>query len=368
MTVPADERAAIAVLREASPAEAAPVALEAYRVPPGARLRDALLAIDRSGGEIALVVDAAGRLIGTLTDGDIRRALLKGASLDAPLAHFLHRDFSTAPVGASRAEILDLMQARQIRQVPVVDSSGRLVGLHLLDAILGTLERPNWAVVMAGGKGSRLRPITEHVPKPMIRVAGRPILERLLLHLVGYGFRRVFLSINYLGHMVEEYFGDGSRFGCHIEYLREEAPLGTGGALSLLPERPRDPFLVMNGDLVTQVNLHEMLAFHAGGPQVATLGVRKYFHTVPFGCVELDGDRILGMIEKPCLVRCVNAGVYVLNPELAAAVPAGEAFGLPTLLEHCLVRSQTVCAYEIEDDWIDVGQREQLREAQGLAA
>ena len=366
MTFP-DERAAITVRRDSAP-DASPVALDAFQVPHGGRLRDALFAIDRSGGEIALVVDDSRKLIGTLTDGDVRRALLKGASLEAPLAQFLHRDFTTARSGAGRAEILDLMQARQIRQVPVVDAAGRLVGLHLLDAILGTLERPNWAVVMAGGKGTRLRPITEHVPKPMIRVAGRPILERLLLHLVGYGFRRIFLSINYLGHMVEEYFGDGSRYGCHIEYLREEAPLGTGGALSLLPELPRDPFLVMNGDLVTQVNLHEMLAFHTGGPQVATLGVRKYFHTVPFGCVDLDGDRIMGMVEKPCLVRSVNAGVYVLNPELAAAVPTGEAFGLPTLLEHCVERGQTVCAYEIEDDWIDVGQREQLREAQGLAA
>ena len=137
-----------------------------------------------------------------------------------------------------RAEVLDIMQARRFEQVPIVDEQGKVIGLHLLHDILGNIARPNWAVVMAGGKGMRLRPLTEKLPKPMIRVAGRPLLERIILHLVSYGIRRIFLSVNHLAPVIEDYFEDGSKYGTKIEYLREDHPLGSGGAISLLPEIP----------------------------------------------------------------------------------------------------------------------------------
>jgi dTDP-glucose pyrophosphorylase len=326
------------------------------------RLVDAMWTLEKGGAEIALVVDDSDRLIGTLTDGDIRRALLGQVSLDAPLAPHVQRKFTSVSPETPRADVIELMRARGIGQIPILAPDGRLIGLHLLREIVGNQERPTWAVIMAGGQGRRLFPMTATIPKPMIRVAGRPILERIVLHLVGHGIRRIFLSVHYLAHVVEEHFGDGSQFGCVIEYLREDRPLGTGGALALLPQTPSAPFLVMNGDLVTQADIGAMLDAHERGGPRATLGVRRYFHTVPFGCVEVEGDRIRHMEEKPRLSQLVNAGIYVLDPSLLARLPQGE-FGLPDLLQDCLDRGEDVRTFEIEGDWVDVGQRDQLKVA-----
>jgi dTDP-glucose pyrophosphorylase/CBS domain-containing protein len=330
-----------------------------------ATLRDAMTALDRSTYEIALVVDEGGRLVGTMTDGDVRRALLHGAPLDAGVVPHMQRNFTAVDPRANRAEVLDLMQARGISQIPVLDAGGQLVGLHLLRDVIGPVERPNWAVIMVGGRGSRLAPLTDDVPKPMLRVAGRPILERIVLHLVGHGIRRIFLAINYLGHVIEAHFGNGEQFGARIEYLREQRPLGTGGSLSLLPERPTEPVLVMNGDLVTQLDMGRLFAFHESGGQAVSVAVRKYFHTVPFGCVELDGDRLIGLEEKPTLTRLVNAGIYVLAPGIVASMPRGEPTSLPEVVSGAMARNEVVRVFEIDEDWIDVGQREQLRQARG---
>lgn len=336
--------------------------LESCQVAIGDRLIDAMRSLERSGVEIALVMEG-GRLIGVMTDGDIRRALLKGSAIDSPLAPHVQRDFTSVHAGVGRVEVLDLMQARTLEQIPVVDAEGNLIGLHLLHEVVGRSERPNWAVIMAGGKGTRLRPITEHLPKPMIPVAGRPILERLVLHLVGHGIRRIFLAINYLGHIVEKHFGDGRKFGCEIEYLRESQPLGTGGALSLLPSRPNEPLLVLNGDLVTQVNVDEMLEFHRNGGHLATIGLRQYAHMVPFGCVRLNGSRIIHFEEKPMLSRLINTGIYVLSPALLERIHPAAEFPITHLFEECLRRGESVGGFEATGDWIDVGQRDQLREA-----
>jgi dTDP-glucose pyrophosphorylase/CBS domain-containing protein len=331
-------------------------------VPVSQSLRAALVALEQGGVGIALVVDDGGRLLGTLTDGDIRRALLAGTGLDEPLAPCVQRQYTAVAPGAGRAEVLDLMQARSIEQVPVVDDEQRLVGLHLIHELLGAVERPNWAVIMAGGQGTRLRPYTQTIPKPMLRVAGRPILERLVLHLIGYGVKRVYLAVNYLSQQIEDHFEDGREFGCQIEYLREEEFLGTGGPLSLLPEAPADPLFVLNGDLVTQCNLAEMLEHHQRCAALATLGVRRYVHQVPFGCVETDGDRLKRIEEKPALTRLVNAGVYVLEPELLPRIPKA-TFPITNLFEDCLGRGENLAVYEITDDWVDVGQHDQLKQA-----
>ncbi len=330
-----------------------------------ARLVDAMRSLERSGAEITLVVDESGLLAGTMTDGDIRRALLQGASLESPLSPHVTRHFTSVSPGIGRAEVLDLMRARTLNQIPIVDADGKLAGLHLLRELIGAVERPNWAVVMAGGKGTRLLPLTEELPKPMIRVAGRPILERLVLHLVGHGIRRVFLAINYLGHMVEDHFGDGLKYGCQIEYLREEKPLGTGGALGLIPSKPADPLLVLNGDIVTQANVGALLECHRQGRHMATLGVRSYSHTVPFGCVEMENSRVVRFHEKPMLTRWINTGIYSLEPALLARIPADQEFPITGLFKDCIQRGESLGAYEIENEWIDVGQREQLKAARG---
>jgi dTDP-glucose pyrophosphorylase len=337
--------------------------LEQSKVHIEARLIDAMRALDNGAAEIALVIDENDRLVGTMTDGDIRRALLTGAALESPVRSFVQRNFTAVRPMTGRAEVLDLMQARTISQIPVVDPDGKLIGLHLLREVIGCAERPNWAVVMAGGKGTRLRPITENLPKPMIRVAGRPILERLVLHLVGFGVRRIFLSINYMGHMVEDHFQDGSAFGCRIEYLKEESPLGTAGALSLLRDLPSDPVLVINGDLVTQAHIGNLLDFHAQGGYKATVGVRDYYHTVPYGCIDTEGNRITCLEEKPMVSKTVNAGIYVLDPSIISLVPKDCEVQMPALLEQQLSLGACIGAFRVEGDWMDIGQHDQLRSA-----
>jgi dTDP-glucose pyrophosphorylase len=331
---------------------------------PGDSLRRALEVIDLGGGGIALLVDADYRLVGTLTDGDVRRALLKSVSLDQPAAAYAKTAFTTVPMEASRAEVLDLMQSRILHQVPILDRSGRLAGLHLLHEILGAIERPNWALIMAGGRGSRLGSLTDQIPKPMLKVVGRPILERLIHHFVGFGVRKIFISVHYLGHVIEDHFGDGSRFGCSIEYLRETEPLGTGGSLRLLPEIPAHPLLVCNGDLVTQVDFGSLINFHEEGDYLATMGIRNYSHEIPYGCVDVSNGQILRLEEKPSFAHWVNAGIYALSPEVLTRVPQG-FFPITTLFEHCLNRQEKIGAFEVLDDWIDVGQREHLKQARG---
>lgn len=319
--------------------------------------------LDRSSVQIVLVTDGDRRLVGTVTDGDLRRALLSGATLDSKLLPFVNQTFVSVGPEATRTEVIDLMQARVVNQVPILDGKGHLVGLHLLHEILGSVERPNWAVLMAGGRGTRLWPLTESVPKPMLKVAGRPILERLVLHLVGFGIRKMFLSVNYLSEVIESHFGDGSRFGCHIEYLREQRPLGTGGALSLLPSTPADPVLALNGDLVVQFDVQKLLDFHRRGGHRLTLGIHTYTHTVPFGVATVDDGRVTELREKPTMMWPTNAGIYVLDPSVIARVPRDEEFPLPALVEQCLERKESVGAFEIEDDWVDVGRRSELERA-----
>lgn len=330
-----------------------------------ATVRDAMLALERSGAEVVLVLGADERLVGITTDGDLRRGLLAGASLDGPVAALMRRDFTAVAPETGRAAVLDLMHARRFSQVPIVDRDGKLCGLHLLHDVVGRKERENCAVIMAGGRGTRLAPLTDDVPKPMLQVAGRPILERIVLGLVGAGIRRIFLAIHYLGHRVEEHFGDGRKLGCDICYLREREPLGTAGALSLLDPAPSLPLLVMNGDLVTQLNAADMLDFHGSGGQRLTVGTRRYLHRVPFGCVELRDGAVASIEEKPLLGRVVNAGIYVVDPELVARVPKGLPSTMPGLVQDCLDRGELVRPFAIEDEWIDVGQHEQLRLARG---
>lgn len=327
-----------------------------------ATLFQALEVLQKGGAGIALVQDDAGKLLGILTDGDVRRALLEHASLQEPVAPYVSHNMTTISPEASRAEVLDLMQALGINQVPVVDEKGFIKGLHLLHEVLGGVERPHWAVIMAGGRGVRLGDLTRNTPKPMLKVAGRPILERLILHLVGFGIRRIFLSVHYLGEVIQDHFGDGSRFGCRITYLNESQPLGTGGALSLLPEKPEHPVLVCNGDLVTQADVDSLIRFHEEDNFDMTVGVRDYSYQIPFGCADLDGKRLVSISEKPSVVHHINAGMYLIEPSVLEMVPESY-FPITDLIQNCLDSGKRVGAWRIEDDWIDVGQRHELDRA-----
>ena len=339
--------------------------MKQYCITPDASLIECMRIMAIAGTGIALAVDSEFRLIGTISDGDIRGALLKGCPLDSPASPHINRNcFHVLPT-VPRVEVLDIMQARRFEQVPIVDEQGKVMGLHLLHDILGNIARPNWAVVMAGGQGMRLQPLTENIPKPMIRVAGRPILERIILHLVSYGIRRIFLSVNHLAHVIEDYFEDGSKYGATIEYLREDEPLGSGGAISLLPEIPENPFMVMNGDLIADVNCADMIEFHSQNDFYATMGVYSYFHQVPFGCVEIQGNRLAGLEEKPVLEKMVNAGIYVLSPQAVSTIPKNTYFPITTLFEDA-IKNNLVCGiFPVEKEWLDIGSPQQLRQARG---
>ncbi len=331
-------------------------------------LRDVMQAIESANVQIALIVDAAGRLVGTMTDGDVRRALLSGAAMDAPLLPFVQRKFVSVAPSAGRAEVLELMQARTVGQIPIVDPSGMLTGLHLLHELIGPTERSNVAVIMAGGKGERLLPLTKSLPKPMLPVAGRPILERIVLHLVSHGFRHIYIAVRYLAEAIEAHFNDGAALGCRIEYLRETEPLGTGGALSLLPDNIVEPLLVLNGDLIVQLHLGELLEFHTRGRYKATVATYTHTYTVPFGVVEIEGERVTSLSEKPTQAWRTNAGIYVLEPSLLPRVPKNTDFPLPALLEDCLQRGEPVGAHSAAAEWIDVGQGSELGRARGVKA
>lgn len=328
-------------------------------------IRDAALAIGAGRLGIALVLDAEGRLVGTVTDGDIRRAILENAALDDGVARCIRKKFCSVSPQTGRAEVLDLMHALGISQIPVLDESGKVLGLHTMRGISGVDEKPNIAVIMAGGRGSRLGELTQKTPKPMLKVAGRPILERLILHLVGHGIRKIYLSVHYLAGVIEEHFGDGKALGCRLEYLREEEPLGTGGCLSLLPEKPSHDVLVCNGDLVTQVDFDAMLRFHAGGGFAATIGASPYTHTIPFGVLRRNGDCLESIEEKPVIAHEINAGVYVLSPGVVAEIPR-RFYPITEAISSLLDSLQPVGVYSMEDDWIDVGEREQLNKARGI--
>jgi len=337
--------------------------LQKLVVEPDRTIRDAMRVITDNWREIALVADAAGRVQGVVTDGDIRRGLLSGLALEAPVSSVMTTGYVHVGPEADRAGVLDLMRARRIRHVPVVGPRRELLGIHFLETLLGTAAKPNAAVIMAGGEGRRLRPLTDRVPKPMVPVAGRPILERIVLHLVGWGVKRIYISVNYLADIITGHFGDGERYGCAITYLRESAPLGTGGPLSLLPEPQQHPLLVMNGDLVTQVDVSRLLQFHERQGACATLAARHYSVEIPFGVVTQRDDQLVELSEKPAPHYLINAGIYVLDPDVLALVPAGAFFPITTLFEKLLAQKRRVAVYPIEEDWIDVGRSEELRRA-----
>lgn len=341
-----------------------PDELKVFLIHHARSLRDAMQVINDNWREVALVTDDAGMIVGLVTDGDIRRGLLAGQTLESPVSGVMTKDYISATPEMDRSGVLDLMKAASIRHVPVLDDRKRLLGIHFMEVLLGTERKSNVAVIMAGGEGRRLRPLTDRVPKPMIRVAGRPILERIVLLLVGYGIRHIYISVNYMADVIVQHFGDGSRFGCRIDYLHERAPLGTGGALSLLPEPPRVPLIVMNGDLVTQIDIARMLTFHALQRAEATLAARHYQSEIPYGVVSEREGRLQELIEKPAAHYLINAGIYVLEPAVLPLVPAGAYFPITDLFSKLLAQKRAVAVYQVEEDWIDVGRRDELERAE----
>jgi dTDP-glucose pyrophosphorylase len=329
-------------------------------------LKNAIRNLDESGLQIILVVSADGTLIGTITDGDIRRGLLRGLDMNSPIDSIIHREAMVVPPQVSREMVLHLLQVNALNALPVVDESRRVVGLHFLKGLLAPVHRPNLMVIMAGGQGRRLRPHTENCPKPMLPVGGKPMLEHILERAKAEGFLHFIFAIHYLGHMIEDYFGDGSRWRVRIDYLREESPLGTAGALGLLNPRPDAPFLVSNGDVLTDIRYGELLDFHCRYGAAATMAVRLHEWQHPFGVVRTKGVDIVGFEEKPVARTHINAGIYVLEPSSLNVLGDGGPCDMPTLFSRLQDRSARTIVYPMHEPWLDLGKPDEYEQANGL--
>ncbi len=313
--------------------------------------------------QIILVVDDHGKLIGTVSDGDIRRGLLKGLDLKSSIDDVTFRNSIVVPPGLDRDSILKLMVANKIHQIPVVDDNQHVVGLHLWDEINEPKPRENLMIIMAGGLGTRLRPHTETCPKPLLSVAGKPMLEHIIERARLEGFSNFVISIHYRGEMIEDYFGEGESLGVNIEYLREESPMGTCGALALLKPKPKEPFIVTNGDIITDINYSALLDFHRSHEAAATMAVRVHESEHPFGVVETDGVEIVELVEKP-VTRChINAGVYVLDPGVLDILDGHDQFVMPSLFCRLREQEHRTVAYAKHEPWLDVGRLEDLNRA-----
>ena len=310
-----------------------------------------------------MVVTPDDVLIGTITDGDIRRGLLRGLDLNSPINEITFRTPLVVPPQLGRDMVLQIMQANKIRQIPIVDGDRKVVGLHLWDDLLVPTTRSNLMVIMAGGAGTRLRPHTEICPKPMLLVGGKPILEHIIERAKAEGFHRFVLAINYLGSVIENHFGDGGPWQVQIDYVREETPLGTVGAISLLRERPDAPFLVSNGDVLTDIRYGELLEFHIRHRAAATMAVRLHEWQHPFGVVRTRGVDIVGFEEKPIARTHINAGIYVLDPEALDALETGGHCNMPTLFTRLQDRAKRTIVYPMHEPWLDVGRPDDLASA-----
>jgi NDP-sugar pyrophosphorylase family protein len=292
---------------------------------------------------------------------------LRGLTLQAGIEEIIHRDPLVAPPQLPRETVVQLMHANKIRQLPVVDKQGHVVGLHLWDEVVLPGRRSNFVVLMAGGRGTRLRPDTEACPKPLLPVDGKPMLERTIERARGEGFTRFKIAIHYLGHMIEDYFGDGSGLDVEIGYLREEAPLGTAGAITLLTPRPDAPFLVANGDVLSGVRYGDMIDFHTRHGATATMAVNLHEWQHPFGVVRIDGVDIVGFEEKPISRTHVNAGIYVLEPQALDVLQPGEHCDMPGLFRRLQERGARTIVYPIHEPWLDVGRPDDLHRASQAA-
>lgn len=328
-------------------------------------IREAMRVIDRGALRIALVCDSENRLIGTVTDGDIRRGLLLDRNMEDQVLGIMNSKPRTAGINDSREQSLKVMDRNGLLSLPVVDDQGYLVGLETLHQALQYPKKDNPVFIMAGGFGTRLRPLTDHCPKPMLRVGDKPMLEHLINRFVRLGFHDFYISTHYMPDQIQSYFGNGTQFGCSIDYVHEKKPLGTGGALGLLPKNlPKKPLILMNGDVLTRVDFTHLLAHHQQSGVDATMCTRELEHQVPFGVIETKNNLITDMVEKPTFRYQINTGIYVLSPECVASVSEGTCIDMPTLLEHRIAQGKKVGIFRSHDYWLDIGRMSDYQKAQ----
>jgi len=326
-------------------------------------IKDALQTINNGGLQIAIVVDENDALVGTVTDGDIRRGLLNGLDLNSSVSLVVHKSPSIASVGDTKESILKIALAKKLHKIPLVDELGKLVGIEDIEDIIKPVGKTNRVILMVGGLGTRLRPLTQDMPKPMLKVGNKPILQTIVEKFAEYGFVNITMCVNFNASIIRDYFGDGKEFGVNIDYVLEEKRMGTAGALSLLKERPSEPFFVMNGDLLTNVNFEHIFNYHTLHKATATMCVREYDYEVPYGVVKMNDNKITEIAEKPVQKFFVSAGIYMLSPEILDLIPKNEFYDMPTLFEKAIAQGKNVISFPIHEYWIDIGRLEEYQKA-----
>lgn len=325
---------------------------------------DALGVINTAAIKVCLIIDESWHLLGVVTDGDVRRAILNNVELTQSVAAVMNRNPVTISSKLSRTQLLEVMRTHGILAVPVIDEVGKLIGLETWESST-TPSYDNPVFIMAGGFGTRLRPLTDNCPKPMLKVGDKPILETLITQFVKAGFKNIYISTHYMPEQISQHFGDGTKWRANITYIHEEIPLGTGGALGLLPKNIPDlPLIMINGDVLTTVDFNRLLDFHVENNAAATMCVREYDYQIPYGVISGDGNRIISMIEKPIHHYFVNAGIYVVSPDIVQSVPKDVRIDMPTLLEQHMDNDAQVLMFPIHEYWLDIGRMEDFKRAQ----
>ena len=319
--------------------------------------------IDKSSKQLAIVVDDNQKLLGTISDGDIRRALLKNISLNESVKNIYFKNPTVANINNTKEEIINLCKIKKIHQIPIIDDVGNLLGLEILDELISKDKKNNKVILMVGGLGTRLRPLTDDTPKPMLKVGNKPILETIVEKFAEYGYADIIMCVNYKSHIIQDYFGDGNKFGVNIEYIFEEQRMGTAGALSLLNNKPTEPFFVMNGDLLTNINFEHLHSYHMSNKSMGTMCVREYDFQVPYGVVNIENSKILSIEEKPVHKFFVSAGIYMLSPEVLEYIPENMFYDMPTLFEKMISENQNIISFPLREYWLDIGRMEEFEKA-----
>jgi dTDP-glucose pyrophosphorylase len=333
-------------------------------IPPSTSMAETIEVIDKGSLQLALVVDTKRKLLGIVTDGDIRRALIRHQSMDCLISDVMHKTPIMAQAGTSRSKLLNLMNKNGLLAIPIVDK-GILVGLETLQKIVSRSHHDNPVFLMAGGFGTRLKPLTDNCPKPLLKLGGKPILETILENFISSGFHHFYISTHYMPEKIQDYFGDGSQWGVDIQYIHEEQPLGTGGALGLLPDDMPDlPIIMMNGDLLTKVDLEHLLSYHKEQNGIATMCVTEYEYQVPYGVVQTNDHQVVSMVEKPTNKFFVNAGIYVITPDLIRKVVKNQVVDMPTLISEQIENGDKVSVFPIHEYWRDIGKWNDYNQAQ----
>lgn len=329
--------------------------IEKIKISATSSIEQALKVIDAGGVKIALVVDNDNKLLGTLGDGDIRRGLLRKIKLSDTIENIYYKKPIIAKRGSSKESLLNLCSINEVSQLPIIDINGKVIDLFTIDEELIKKQHENHVVLMVGGLGARLKPLTENIPKPMLNVGGQPILKTIVKGFVDNGFTNITMCLGYMSNVIEDYFKDGSDFGANIKYIVEERRMGTAGALSLIKEKIDKPFFVMNGDLITNINYEQMLDFHEEQNSKATMCVREYDIQVPYGVVNVINEDIVSIEEKPIHSFFINAGVYLLDPECINLIPKDEFYDMPSLFEKMILTDKKTISFPLKEYWLDIG-------------